>query len=467
MKKLAALLALIMTLMELPSCSLTGLSAQNLMAPPKANADQQAIYRLMQGAQTDVTFIYPRSGDYRSAIIMRDFTGDGVEDAIGFHLVEDGGVEVLFLMKSGEEWMTAAAYRNIATQVDRVCFGALPGGGEAIFIGWGSTAGATGRTAAVNAYLYDGSGYVYEHSLGIYGELILTDFDGDGCHELFAIDKSVPAEEEGAEPTTARARLFTFDTGQPVEAAGADADNAISVYSSVVVGQLNATTQGVVVDGATADGSMTTQVFLFDGEKLVNRPWHVNGESLENPYARPAVTQFYARDINDDGYIEIPAVTRLPGISEDVALDSTSYMVEWHALNPEGESRLVLRALMNPRENYWFRLPFPLLGRICATNDPERRTVTYTEVITDEEGNQLLGGKLFSIRAFTRSGWESRGEFSGYTMLASQNDVVYGIQITTRDEAARRSVEEIAGDFCLLTGEADEPELPPSPSPEG
>ena len=43
------------------------------MAPPKANADQQAIYRLMQGAQTDVTFIYPRSGDYRSAIIMRDF----------------------------------------------------------------------------------------------------------------------------------------------------------------------------------------------------------------------------------------------------------------------------------------------------------------------------------------------------------------------------------------------------------
>ncbi len=150
-----------------------------------------------------------------------------------------------------------------------------------------------------------------------------------------------------------------------------------------------------------------------------------------------------------------------------MALDSTSYMVEWHALNPEGESRLVLRALMNPRENYWFRLPFPLLGRICATNDPERRTVTYTEVITDEEGNQLLGGKLFSIRAFTRSGWESRGEFSGYTMLASQNDVVYGIQITTRDEAARRSVEEIAGDFCLLTGEADEPELPPSPSPEG
>ena len=102
MKRLAVLFALIMTLIELPGCSFTGLSAQNLMSPPKTNADQQAIYQLMQGAKTDVTFIYPRSGEYRSAIIMRDFTGDGVEDAIGFHSLEDGGVEVIFLMKSGE-----------------------------------------------------------------------------------------------------------------------------------------------------------------------------------------------------------------------------------------------------------------------------------------------------------------------------------------------------------------------------
>lgn len=451
MKRLAVLLALIMTLIELPSCSFTGLSAQNLMSPPKTNADQQAIYRLMQGSSTGVTFIYPRSGEYRSAIIMRDFTGDGVEDAIGFHSLEDGGVEVIFLMKSGEEWAAVSSYRNIATQVDRVCFGALPGGGEAVFIGWGSTAGATSRTAVVNAYLYDGSGYVYEHALGNYGELTLTDFDGDGANELFIIDKSLPTEEEGAEPVSARARLFTFEGGQPLEAAAAEADNTVSNYSSVVFGSLNATTKGVVVDGATADGGMTTQVFLFDGDRLENRPRNVNGESGENPYARPSTTQFYARDINGDGYIELPAITRLPGISEDVEVDSTSYMVEWHALTQQGESRLVLRALMNPRENYWFRLPYPLLGRISAANDVERRTVTYTEVITNEDGSQLLGGKLFSIRAFTRSAWESRGEFSGYSMLASQGDVVYGIQITTKNEQDQGYIDEIMESFQLLS----------------
>ncbi len=451
MKRIAVLLALVMALMELPSCSFTGLSAQNLMSPPKANGDQQAIYRLMQGSQNDVTFIYPKNGEYRSAIIMRDFTGDGVEDAIGFHSVEDGGVEVQFLTKAGGEWRTASAFRNIATQVDRVCFGARQEGGEAVFIGWGSTAGVTGRIAAVNAYLYDQEeGQVDEYSLSAYGELAVTDFDGDGVDELFTIDKSVPAEEEGAAPNPARARVFTFDQGKPLEAAGTDADNSMATYSSVVFGSLNASTQGVVVDGATADGSMNTQVFLFDGDKLVNYPQGVNSESYENEYSRPSATSFYARDINGDGYIELPAVSRLPGLSEDVEVDSTSFMVEWRALGPDGQSRTVMRTLMNPRENYWFRLPYVLQGGICAVNDPERRTVTYTKVVTDQDGNQLLGGKLFSIRVFTKAAWEGRGEYSGYTMLAAQNDSVYGIQITASNRQDRLYVEKIAGDFRLL-----------------
>ena len=51
--------------------------AQALMSPPKSNIDQQSIHKLLQGSRQDITFIYPKSGEYRSAIIMRDFTGDG------------------------------------------------------------------------------------------------------------------------------------------------------------------------------------------------------------------------------------------------------------------------------------------------------------------------------------------------------------------------------------------------------
>ena len=152
MKRLALLLALAAALSGLPGCSFTGISAQNLISPPAATADQQSIYRLLQGTQTEITLIYPKSGEHRSAIIMCDFTGDGVEDAIGFHATADGGSQVQFLTKSGGEWAVAALFRNPASQVDRVCFGAMPDGGQAVFIGWGTTAGTTSRLAAVHAY---------------------------------------------------------------------------------------------------------------------------------------------------------------------------------------------------------------------------------------------------------------------------------------------------------------------------
>lgn len=452
MKRIAALLTLFIFLTELPSCSFSGFSAQNLMSPPKANADQQSIYRLLQGAQTEVTLIYPKNGEYRSAIIMCDFTGDGVEDAIGFCATGDGGSQVQFLTKVEGEWTAAAAFPNPASQVDRVCFGSLPGGGQAVFIGWGSTAGTTGRLATACAYLYKQNGYLIQYSLGSYGEMAVTDFDGDGVNELFTIDKSVsvPNETEGEEITPARACLYAFDGDEPYEAAWTEADNSVSGYSGVAFGRMSAKDWGVVVDGTTADGSMNTQVFFMEDGRLVNYPRAVNTEGYVNEYTRPAAAAITSRDINGDGYINIPSAIQLPGLSEDMVLDSTSYMVEWRSQTPGNSSRVVLRALMNVRENYWFRLPYSLQGRLCAVNDVERRTVTYTEVKSTEEEGLLLGGTLFSIRAFTRSAWESRGETSGYTMLIEQNDSVYGIQVNSRDEQVERAAKDIMKSFSLL-----------------
>ena len=456
-KKLVLLLALLMLLTEIPSCSFTGLSPQNLMSPPKANADQQSIYRLLQGAQADVTFVYPRNGEYLSAITMHDFTGDGVEDAIGFHLVEDGGVggiEVQFLTKENGVWRTLSSFRNPFSQVDRVCFANAPGGGQVVLVGWGSTRGDTGRIAVVNAYVYDGRGALEEYQLGNYAEMLLTDFDGNGVDELFTIDKFVATEAEGEESTPAMARVYAFDLEKPYELASTQADNSLTGYTLVQSGQLNARTKGVIVDGSVNAVTTSTQIFTLDGVRLRNFPGGVNTSEYTNPFSRPSLSTspISSQDINGDGYFEFPAVTKLPGIPENVELYSTSYLVEWQGLTPEMESRVVLRALMNTQENYWFRLPYLLQGKVCAINDPKLRTVTYTEVIEDEEGSQLLGGTLFSIRVFTRSAWENRGETSGYSMILAQNDLVYGIQVVTRNENYRRCIEEITRNFQLLAG---------------
>ncbi len=451
MKKMFALFpALALLAVCLSGCSFAGFSVQNLMSPPKTNTDQQAIYRLLQGSQPELTFIYPRSGAYRSAIIMADFTGDGVEDAIGFHVLEDNTAQVQFLVKEEGVWKTAGSFANIATQVDRVCFGEFGGEGPGVLIGWGSTAGATGRTAAVNAYIYKNK-EMLEYPLGIYGEMALTDFDGDGVNEVFTIDKYLPAQEEGAEPYPAMARVYAFTGGVPQEAASAPGDNAIASYSSMTFGRLNGEQQGVVVDGAMADGSMTTQVFVMEEGRLRNYPEGVNEEGYANPYARPAPAAFTSRDINGDGYIELPVASRLHGLPEDAPLDSTSFLVEWNVFRAGGDRRTVLYSMMNLREGYWFEAPYLLRSSAAASNDTVRHTVTYTQVVEDQDGAPLLGSPLFSIRVFTQSSWESRGEGSGYELLATQNDSVYGIQVLTKDSSQLRVAQRVKDSFHLLS----------------
>ena len=437
----------------LSGCSFSMLDAQNLMAPPKANADQQSIHQLLQGDRTEMALVYPKNGEYRSAIITKDFTGDGSKDALGFYALEDRSVAVQFLLKDGDAWRTAATFQNTATQVDRVCFADLNGDGrQDVLIGWGSTAGTTGRTAAVSAYLFS-EGEITEYPLGTYGEMAVTDFDGDGVDEVFTIDKYLPPEGEEGEASPAMARVYRFVDGQVRAVASVEADNSITNYTALSFGKLSAQLPGVAVDGAKADGSMTTQLFFFDGQgSLQNLPEGVNGENYQNPFSRPSTTSFTCRDINEDGILEFPAVSLLPGISSDVTPDSTSYLVEWRTLDKNGDFRAVLYAMMNPRENYWFQVPMWLRQQLSASNNTSTRTVTYTQVVDQEEGDQpLLGSPLFSIRVFTRSAWESRGQSSGYQQLAAQGDLVYGIQSLTQDDSGQRVMEEVRENFRLLS----------------
>lgn len=445
-KSLAAgALALVLTLCQ-AGCSFTGLDPKNLMSPPRANLEQQGIYELLQEDRQELTFVYPKRGEYRSAIIMRDWSGDGVNDAIGF-ILDERGVEVYFLEKSRDSWRTAASFLNTATQVDMVLFGDLDGDGqEDVLIGWGSASGSTGRTASAAAYLYR-DGNVSQSLLGTYGEMTLTDFDGDGVCEVFTIDKFLAAEEEGAESSPALARVYAWQDGSLKALYTANADNSIVNYSSIHFGSLELGLCGVAVDGAKADGSMTTQVFTLEEGLLKNGPPGVNTESYQNPFSRPSSAPFASQDINGDGVLELPVVTRLPGLPEEAVLDSTSFLVEWAHYQSSGGYEPVATTLMNLGENYWFTLPEGLVGRISASNSTDSRTVTYTEVVTGEDGAQRLGSPLFTIRVFTRSAWDSRGETAGYKQLALHGDQAYGIQILTQDDQYLRYIYRIQNQF--------------------
>ena len=129
---------------------------------------------------------------------------------------------------------------------------------------------------------------------------------------MFTVDKYVAAEEEGAEALPAQAHIYAWQDGALQELHTASADNSITSYTAIHFGKLGRDLSAVVVDGAKADGSMTTQVFTLEDGLLLNSPAGVNSESYQNPFSRPSAAVFTSQDVNGDGLLEIPAASCLP-----------------------------------------------------------------------------------------------------------------------------------------------------------
>ena len=153
LKKLFAAVLAVLLALSFSGCSeLTGLDAQALMSPPKTTADREAIYALMGGGVGDVTLVYPKCGDYRSAIISRDLDGCGTSEVVSFCANGDaGGTRLEFFKKNTDGvWNSMARFTSAATQVDKVFFGDLTGDGmDEIIVGWGDPLTAT---ASVSVY---------------------------------------------------------------------------------------------------------------------------------------------------------------------------------------------------------------------------------------------------------------------------------------------------------------------------
>ena len=82
--KIRAILALLMTVL-LTGCSM-GVSVENLLTPPKLDAQQNEIYQaLISSSGAAIQLKYPKSGDYRSAFVVRNIDGEESEEAFVFY----------------------------------------------------------------------------------------------------------------------------------------------------------------------------------------------------------------------------------------------------------------------------------------------------------------------------------------------------------------------------------------------
>ncbi|MBQ4100978.1 MAG: hypothetical protein IJC83_05475, partial [Oscillospiraceae bacterium] len=128
MKKMLALSLSILLLSFLSGCDFSiNISPENLMTAPKLTAEQQEIDKALREYAGNVTIKYPKTGDYRSAFIMKDLDGDNQNEAVVFYSISSdtttsGYLRINILDNDGSGWRSICNFAGSGFEVDEVEF---------------------------------------------------------------------------------------------------------------------------------------------------------------------------------------------------------------------------------------------------------------------------------------------------------------------------------------------------------
>lgn len=426
-----------LTLFLCTGCSSINLNPEGLMSPPLATEDQSQIMALIQkdSGTNNVIMRYPRSGDYRSAVIFKDFTGDSQEDAIALYQTSEGtGTTIAFLTKRSGSWKITSSFVNVASQVDRVCFGDLNGDGvNETVVGWGSLQNQTG---SVSVFEYR-NGKITEHQPDVNaGEMVLVDMNDDGKSELFLVTLA------GTDSSSkAVASLYELrNESSLVKEASMEINQSVVRYDSIQVGRVNEETRAVIVDGTCADGNSITQVIGWDQKDGLLTALLSDAQVAAT--SRGAQLQCSARDINQDGLIEIPTASLLPGVNEE-ALSCVSYLVSWNRLEQqESTLSVVVNTVVNSDAGYAFSYPDMWENKVTCKKDGDSMVFLLADGETE----------IMRIDMFASSRWNTTAS-EGYEELAEQNSVIYAVKKGDYQGELQMNLEDIRQAFMLLDGQ--------------
>jgi hypothetical protein len=441
--KLKAVAVALLFAFLLSGCSFAGLDAQTLMKPPKPTGEKADIDSLLVSKAGDkMTLKYPRSGDYRSAIITHDICGDNNEEAMAIYQKGDdtSGTNIMFMKKDGK-WEDMGFFNNPAAQVDKVCFGDLNGDGkDEVIVGWGNS---VNNTSTVCVYYYK-NGKMNELQLNqSYTEMAVMDFDGNGRDEIFTANVSV-----GDQP--ALARLYSLRNNTAEMIGSCRLDNGVTKYASVQTGLINEKQKGIVLDGMKTANSLVTELLYWDTtSKSLKSPFY--DVSAKNANSTLRNTSVVSKDINGDKIIEVPIVNLMPGYTSTTANDA-AYLTNWHRYDTQTKTFVrVMSMVLNYADGYWVLVPDMWRGKITTKTDTATRTITFYEWTA---AKKKVPGKaadaLLKIQVFTQKEWEDGTGTSGFFKLLDSNNMVFAANCPSPENVLSMSDSEVKSSFKLI-----------------
>ena len=425
-------------------CDINDLSSDNLLRPPKTMGDEAEIEQLIaQTANEDYTLKYPKSGNYRSAIIMQDLDGDGKEEAIAFYRKgkDVTKLHMLVMYSADDRWKLSDDFVTETTDVDCVDFANISGDDATeILVGFNTY---TPNSNFLTCYSYSGGKTTEIKSGQNYSNFYCGDFNADGSQEIMTLSL-FSAEIE------ANATMIVYDREKNMltsKATVAMDPNVIRIKNAAVT-KLDENLQGVVVDGTFSDNQTNTQIIYYNKELSI----------LRNPLYKENSKSFTQRkcniisaDIDDDSIFEIPSVQALPK-PENLSEKNVADIVTWSKFHSDDEAVLPQVKIV-PYYDYLFSFSVPSTwkdGTFTAVIDSANSLITFYDC-----NKESLGDRLFEIKVFDAAQWDKGQNNDDYTLIYKDNRYAYTFNNYNSSGEHSLTDDEIKTAFSVLTEVAD------------
>lgn len=419
LRRLAALFLAVVFSLCFSACSGVESEEDNLLSAPRLEGDLAPIQQALEEyAGEGITLKYPVSGEYRSALILKDVTGDGRNEAVAFYSTtvdKTVTMHINVIASDGKKWASMGDLSLVGSGVESVSFSDLDGNGtEDIIVGWNIYGNVDKQ---VGVYTFD-KGKPVQRVLEPYSAFLCHDITDDGISDLSVIYLN-SAEKTALAKVIALTDIGISEMGQVT------LDGGVTSYSTPVVSTLKDGTPALYIDAVKGVG-MQTEIIWFE-EGVLKTLFDPEAPETSLTYRASAVA---SRDYNGDGVIDLP-LTEILLSTANLAEADKVWFTNWSTFDGKA-FRLIASTFMNYSDGYSLTVPEHLktkLHLVRRTQDRLRIFYAY-----DPEVGAAYD-EIFRYIAATPAEYSSgKLQNEGYFLLKETDALVYLAAVSEENE---------------------------------
>lgn len=433
MKKVVAFMCMLVSLL-MTGCTF-GAGVDTLLVPPQLNEQESAIKKaLMDSVGKNIKLKYPKTGEYRSAIIIENIDDEPTDEAIVFYqnvnINDESNVRINILDEVDGNWISVFDKAGNGTDIDRTLIAYFDSGIPGIVVGYNAL---NQKVNTVDIYTYNGERLVTDYT-DSYSTMTIADMDNEGRNDLILISNTGDGNANTARVIKKKLNMF-FVTSS------VDMNSEIVKYTDIKIGKIEDDITALYVDADVGNGNIETEI-LYSIKNEIRNPIAQIAELLSET---SRTSGYESIDIDSDKEVEIPVLYPFPGY-ETVDVNQQLYVTEWMSYQIYSFGVKYI-SYYNKNESYCFMIPSRWQGAVTVKKD----NITGETVFYKYEGN-LNSSNTELMRIYTKqSGKSVTKDLTWYNKIYADINTEYYVKISENtDEGLVPTLSEVQNNLIVI-----------------